>query len=143
MAGRVRAFAACGLLGVGLIAATVSVGCDVITAGCGAELEAEPPVSYSSGLTTNGIYRSSSWEPADWVDFPPGATVRFEHALGTEPLAWQAYVATSRDGDGATLVLATGNDVELVGIDDEAVTVHNGTCVDFFVVVVAMASVPT
>ena len=83
MVGRVRAFAACGLLGVGLIAATASVGCDVITAGCGAELEAEPPVSYSSGLTTNGIYRSSSWEPADWVDFPPGATVRFEHALGT------------------------------------------------------------
>lgn len=116
-------------------------GCDVITGGCGDELEDEPPVTFSGGTTEGGIYQSSSWDAAAWIDFPPGFTVRFEHGLAKEPRAWQAYVATAREGDGSNLVLAAGNEVELVAIDDEAVTVRNTTCVDFFVVMVAMSSV--
>lgn len=123
--------------------ATGAAGCDVITGGCGDELSDEPAVTYSAGTSRGGIYRSSSWDAADWIDYPPGISLRFEHKLGMEPRAWQAYVATSRTGDdGSRLVLATGNDVELVAIDDQAVTVRNGTCVDFFIVMVVMSSVP-
>lgn len=127
------------LLGAALFA--LVSGCDPITGGCGKELEAEPPVSYADGTAEGGIYRSTSWDPDDWIDFPPGISVRFEHKLGAEPRAWQAYVATSREGDGSNLVLAAGSEVELVDIDELAVTVRNATCVDFFVVMVAMSSV--
>jgi hypothetical protein len=49
-------------------------------------------------------------------------------------------VATTREGDGSNLVLASGSEAELIEIDDEAVTIKNATCVDFFVVLVAMTS---
>ncbi len=126
-----------------LLALTTSAtfwGCDVITGGCGDELDDEQPVSHTEGDTDGGIYRSSSWRAEDWVDFPPGITVRFEHGLGREPRAWQAYVATEREGDGSNLVLASGSEAELVSIDAEAVTIRNATCVDFFVVLVAMSA---
>lgn len=115
-----------------------AAGCDVITGGCGDELDDAPVVSYKDGTTEGGIYRSSDWDSEVWIDFPPGIKVRFEHGLGEEPRAWQAYVATSREGDGSNLVLAAGSEVELLDIDDVAVTVHNATCVDFFIVMVAM-----
>ncbi|NUP12634.1 MAG: hypothetical protein HOW73_41860 [Polyangiaceae bacterium] len=121
--------------------ALTSTACDVLTGGCGDELEDVGPVEYSDGTAEGGIYRSSSWSSSEWIDFPPGIAVRFEHKLGEEPRAWQAYVATAREGDGSNLVLATGSEAELVDIDDEAVTVRNATCVDFFIVMVAMSAV--
>ena len=119
----------------------VVAGCDVITGGCGDELDDQEPVTNSVGTTEGGIYQSSSWAPGDWVDFPPGISVRFEHGLGETPRLWHAYVATTREGDGSNLVLASGSEAELTDIDEQAVTIRNGTCVDFFVVLVAMTSV--
>lgn len=125
-----------------LLAASLPLtGCEVITGGCGEELAEQPPVTNSVGTTVGGIYQSSSWDSNDWVDFPPGISVRFEHGLGETPRLWHAYVATTREGDGSSLVLASGSEAELVEIDDEAVTIKNATCVDFFVVLVAMTSV--
>ena len=115
-------------------------GCDVITGGCGDELDDQLPVTNSVGTTEGGIYQSSSWEADDWVDFPPGISVRFEHGLGETPRLWHAYVATTREGDGSNLVLASGSEAELIDIDDQAVTIKNATCVDFFVVLVAVTS---
>lgn len=114
-------------------------GCDVITGGCGDELDDAPIVTYKAGTTEGGIYRSSEWDGEAWIDFPPGIKIRFEHGLEEEPRAWQAYVATSREGDGSNLVLAAGSEVELLEIDDEGVTVRNATCVDFFIVMVVMS----
>lgn len=129
------------LTALGLGSSLLLIGCDVITGGCGDELADQPPVTNSVGTTVDGIYQSSSWEPNDWVDFPPGISVRFEHGLGETPRLWHAYVATTREGDGSNLVLASGSEAELIEIDDEAVTIKNGTCVDFFVVLVAMTGV--
>ena len=126
------------------IAAPVALlftGCDVITGGCGDELAEQGPVTNSVGTTDGGIYQSSSWDPQDWVDFPPGISVRFEHSLGETPRLWHAYVATTREGDGSNLVLASGSEAELIDIDEDAVTIKNATCVEFFVVLVAMTSV--
>jgi hypothetical protein len=124
-----------------LLCAAPLASCDVITGGCGDELDDQPPVTSSVGTTDGGIYQSSSWSSVDWVDFPPGISVRFEHNLGETPRLWHAYVATQREGDGSNLVLASGSEAELIDIDDEAVTIKNATCVDFFVVLVAMTSV--
>lgn len=129
------------LIAVASLAILPLAGCEVITGGCGDELDDQEPVTNSVGTTDGGIYQSSSWNPSDWVDFPPGITVRFEHGLGETPRLWHAYVATTREGDGSSLVLASGSEAELVDIDEEAVTIKNATCVDFFVVLVAMTSV--
>jgi hypothetical protein len=145
VARRVRSLAHRVVAGAFALAASAlfafATACDPITGGCGKELEDEPPVTYSAGTAEGGIYRSTSWDSDDWIDFPPGLSVRFEHKLDGEPRAWQAYVATAREGDGSSLVLAAGSEVELVDIDELAVTVRNATCVDFFVVMVAMTSV--
>lgn len=138
MAPGLRSWKALALALAGLLAC----GCDVITGGCGDELDDRDPVTHSVGTVEGNIYQSSSWDPSEWVDFPPGLSVRFEHGLGKEPRSWQAYVATSREGDGSSLVLASGSEAELVAIDSEAVTIKNATCVDFFVVLVAMTSAP-
>lgn len=116
--------------------------CDVITGGCGDELGDAEPVTYVDGTTQDGVYRSSSWDASDWIDFPPGIRVRFEHGFGAEPRSWQAYVATARQGDGSSLVLAAGSEVELVAIDSESVTVQNATCVDFIVMVATATASP-
>lgn len=129
---------ACALLVA--LAAIATPACDVLTGGCGDELDAEPAVTYSAGTAEEGIYRSSEWDAEEWIDFPPGIKIRFEHKLGEEPRAWQAYVATAREGDGSNLVLAAGSEVELISIDEEAITVQNATCVDFFVVMVALTA---
>lgn len=119
-----------------------AAGCDVVEGSCGEELEAEGASSYVGGTTEDGIYMSSSWDPEDLIELAPGQIVRFEHELGTVPRSVLAYVASARQGDGSALVLASGNEVEIVSVDDAAVTVQNGTCSDFFVLVVAQASAP-
>jgi len=129
-----------GAFALGSLCGVLTSGCDVITGGCGDQLDQQEPVNNSVGTTEGGIYQSSSWESDDWVDFPPGISVRFVHGLGERPRAWQAYVATARGGDGSNLVLASGSEAELVDIDDEAITIKNATCVEFLVVLVAMSS---
>lgn len=113
----------------------LGAGCDVVTGGCGDELRAEPASVFSDGTVEDGIYQSSSWDKAGWIDFPPGITIAFEHQLGHTPRLWQAYVSTTRDEK--SLVLASGSEVELVDIDEETVVVTNSTCVELFVMMVA------
>ncbi len=129
---------------VALFLATVALGatspaCEVILGTCGDELADTGPALYADGTTENGVYRSSSWDPEDLVEAAPGQLISFEHGLGEVPTSFQVYVAASRTGDGASLVLAAGNEVELIEIDDEAITVKNGTCSDFFILLVAQA----
>ncbi len=124
-------------LEAGVAAAALSLlGCDVLTGGCGDDLNEDPPARYTEGTTENGHYVSSSWDVESLLDFPPGQAIRFEHGLGEPPSSWQAYIATARDGDGAEIVLSTG-EVELVSIDATALTVRNGTCADLYLLVTA------
>lgn len=123
---------------VGLVAGTglTAAGCDVLTGGCGDDLLEEPAALYTEGTTVNGVYQSSGWDPDELIDFPPGAGVRFVHGLGAVPSSWAAYIATAREGDGAEIVLSTG-EVELTDIDDQGITVRNGTCADLLLLLVA------
>ena len=124
----------CRLLGV--IALVGTCGCEVITGDCGEDLRAAGPQIWSEGTTEAGVYRSSSWQAAEWLDFPSGIELRLEHDLGEEPSSWSAFVAVDR---AASLVQASGEEVELVSIDDEAVVVRNPSCSDLVIVVTAAA----
>lgn len=124
------------LAGLVASASLTSASCDVLTGGCGDDLLEEPAAIYTEGTTVDGHYQSSGWDPDDLLDFPPGMGIRFVHDLGAVPSSWAAYIATAREGDGTEIVLSTGV-VELTDIDDEGITVRNGTCADLLVLVVA------
>ncbi len=117
-----------------LVALVVTSACDVVTGECGEDLRAAGPQTWSEGLTEDGVYRSSSWQASDWLDFPSGIELRLEHELGKEPANWNAFVAVDR---AASLVQATGEEVELVSIDEEAIVVRNPSCSDLVIVVTA------
>lgn len=119
-----------------LLATLLVTGCDVVTGECGEELREAGPQLWTEGITEGSAYRSSSWEAEAWLDFPHGIELRLEHDLGEEPVTWSAFVAVDRE---ASLVQATGEEVELVSIDDEAIVVRNPSCSDLVIVVTAEA----
>jgi hypothetical protein len=123
---------------IGLACASLT-GCEVVLGTCGEELRDKGAALYTEGTTANGVYRSSSWDAEDLVEFAPGQVIRFEHGLGVVPASYEVYVTAARTGDGSELVPASGDQVELVSIDDEAITVHNDTCSDWFILLVAEA----
>jgi len=112
-------------------------GCEVVLGTCGEELADKGAALYTEGTTKDGVYQSSSWDTDDLIEFAPGQIIRFEHRLGVVPSSYQVYVTAARSGDGSELVLATGDQAELVSIDDEAITLHNDSCSDWFILVVA------
>ncbi len=124
------------VLGLGSLTAfaVVATSCDVITGDCGEDVRAAGPQTWADGSTEDGVYRSSSWKAEDWLDFPAGVELRLEHGLGREPTNWNAFVAIDREG---SLVQATGEEVELVSIDQEALVVTNPSCSDLVIVVTA------
>jgi hypothetical protein len=115
--------------------------CDVITSvgpkSCNSNPEENPPVTYSDGTADGGIYMSSPWD-RDLLYFPGGMVIRLEHKLGKAPRSWQAYLAFDEDGvQQGSVAQAAGNQVELVGLDDQAITVKNGSCADYWLLVTA------
>ena len=122
-------------------AASVLGACDVITSvgpkSCDRTDKANPLVAYSDGNAQGGIYMSSPWDK-ELLFFPGGMRVRLEHKLGSVPRAWQAYIAFDESGvKGGPLATAAGNQVELLGIDEQAITVKNGGCADYWLLVTA------
>ena len=126
---------------------TLSVtACDVFTSAgpksCDMKPEDNLPTPYKDGAMVNGIYMSSPWT-GKLIYFTGGMQVALEHKLGVMPAAWQAYLGFDVNGvkDGP-LAPAAGNQVELVGINDQYLTVKNGTCSDFWLLITAEASAP-
>ncbi len=137
---RIAAAGAIAALGVSS-AAIVASGCDVITSvgpkSCDRSSKTNPPSTYSDGTAEGGIYASSPWD-RDLLYFPGGMQIRLEHKLGAVPRSWQAYLAFDETGiKGGPLATAAGNQVELVSIDDQAITVRNGSCADYWLLVTA------
>jgi len=77
------------------------------------------------------------------VYFPGGTVIALDHKLGVTPAAWQAYLAFNVNGvKSGPIAPAAGNDVELVGMDDKTITVKNGTCSEFWLLITAEAGAP-
>jgi hypothetical protein len=117
-------------------------GCDVVTnvgpQTCDFDEDENPPVTYRGGTVESGVYMSSPWDQG-LVYFPGGMQVRLEHGLGRVPRAWAAYVSFDPEGtagDGS-MAPAAGNQVELMTMDDVALTVRNSTCADYYLLITA------
>jgi hypothetical protein len=134
------------LLGaVASAAAAAASGCDIVTSvgprTCDREEEDNPPVPYRGGTVDGGIYQSSPWDK-DLIWFPGGMQVRFEHGLGAMPRSWTAYLSFEPNGTqgGGSMAPAAGNQVELVEMDDEALTVRNSSCAEYYLLVTAQVT---
>lgn len=128
----------------GLVLALGSLGCDVVTSvgpqSCDRDPEDNPPADYQGGSAEGGIYMSSDWD-AELVQFQGGAQIRFFHGLGAVPRNWVAYVSFDRYGEDGSMAAATGNQAELVAIDDQSLTLRNSSCADYYLLVTATAYV--
>jgi len=92
----------------------------------------EEPWHYDEGSRDDGVYMTSGWY-GELLYFPGGAHYRIHHRLGEVPHWFQFYLSFERDGLGSgSLAQAAGNQVEVKAIDDETITVINGSCVDYW-----------
>ena len=118
----------------------VATGCSQLSsvAGpCDRSDDANPPVKYTDGAAKNGVYMSSEWNK-DLLYFPGGMHYDLEHHLGATPRWWQAYVSFDQNGVAeGSVAQASGNEVELVGMDEHVLRIRNGTCVTFWLLVAA------
>lgn len=103
----------------------------------------DEPIPYVEGTTENGVYMTSPWN-GPLLHFPGGAYYAIRHGLGEIPRWWQCWVSFEPDGvDSGSLALAAGNEVEVKAIDDQTLTVLNGTCVEFWLVCAVGGSATT
>ncbi len=145
MARRVSPFGSRRLLLLAGTSAAFAAACDIVTSvgprTCNRDEEDNPPVPYRGGTVEGGIYQSSPWD-RDLIYFPGGMQVRFEHGLGAAPRSWTAYLSFEphgTQGDGS-MAPAAGNQVELVDMDDQALTVRNSTCADYYLLITAQVT---
>jgi hypothetical protein len=138
-------------LGLGLVASLS--GCNEI-ASLGPEIcdrteEGNPPVPYTEGTVEAGVYMTSPWD-GELLWFPGGMRYELFHGLGASPRIVQPYLSFHAQGldpasDGVgepSLGLAAGNQAELVAVSDESIVLKNGTCSDYWLLVVATAGEP-
>jgi len=100
-------------------------------------------VTAAEGIVDGKTYRSSNFG-GPYQYFPANRTISLEHGLGAIPYSVQLWVAFSAMG---TLAPAAGNMAELRGADGDnepalnetRIAVHNDTCTDFYLWVVASA----
>lgn len=127
-------------LGLVLLSSTSS-GC-IDAAACDTSDDANPPVVYKGGTTTeDGLYYSSPWDAA-WLHFPGGQRYDLAHDLGFQPQHFDIYLSFSengvgKDGQGATVALSAGNSSLVQHIDENIIRIKNDTCSEFWVRVTA------
>jgi len=127
--------------------ATIGSGCETFQeigpTSCSRSEDANPPVRYSEGLITEDTYQTSEFD-GELLYFPGGMRYELEHGLGERPQRWEAYLSFDRFGTRTgTVALAAGNQVELLEVTDETLTVANGSCVEYWLLVVASVSAPS
>ena len=110
---------------------------DIGTAFCDRSIEGNPPVLYTEGTASEGIYRSS--EPdGELLYFPGGMHYALEHKLGERPDYYHFYLSFSRYGTSDdTLAASAGNQAEIVHVDETRIVVRNGSCADYWLLAVA------
>jgi hypothetical protein len=109
--------------------------------GCGdagpttcARPETPEPTPYQEGsVDDGGIVYTSSTPEGELLYFPGGAHYQIFHNLAAMPTSYDFYLSFERFGvQQASLAQAAGNQVEVKAIDEESITVVNGTCADFY-----------
>jgi hypothetical protein len=123
-------------------ALSLPIGCALLGCqpGTGGEICARPesaePTDYTGGTTEDGIYMSSEWD-GDLLSFHGGAYYRIHHDLGVMPRQVDIWLGFSRNGlAGGSLSEAAGNQAEVKAIDESTITLLNGSCADYWMLVV-------
>jgi hypothetical protein len=133
MAGLTRAF--------GVAAALVALsltGCSSIgPSTCDRSVEANPWVDYREGTTDGNVYETSPLD-GELLYFPGGMHYRLHHGLGKKPDWVLPYLSFERFGTtGGPVAPASGNEVEIAGEDADTISVNNGSCVEYWLLVKA------
>jgi hypothetical protein len=80
---------------------------------------------------------SSPWD-GELLYFPGGMRYDIQHELDVEPRWWQLYLSFDRYGaKTGTLAHAAGNQAEVRDVDNKSLLVVNGSCVEYWLLVVA------
>jgi hypothetical protein len=105
------------------------------------------PITIDTGMSdTAAITYQSAPDCGPLDKFPAKTKLRFVHELGVTPLLVKTYLAfdatgTNCNGPGSTAESA-GNQALLDCKDAHVIELHNDTCEDFFIQVVALEAVP-
>jgi len=130
--------------------AALSAGCGEISKigpeTCDRSADGNKFVDYKEGTVENGVYMSSGWdgdgekEGEGLLYFPGGMRYKIFHQLGAVPRWWQIYLSFDRYGTATgTLAQATGNQAEVLEVDAGSLEIANGSCVEYWLLVVAGA----
>ncbi len=143
---RRRAFRCGQILAATLLAAGLLTACDEgngFPTTCDRP-ESDEPTHYKGGGIVDGIYWSSDWGLVDGEEpivdgeplyFPGGAYYRLHHGLGKIPDWFLFYLSFESAGvTEGKLALAAGNQVEVESMDQETITIVNGTCTSYWLI---------
>jgi hypothetical protein len=99
--------------------------------------ESVSPRVFTGGQIIGDTYMSSPWD-GDLLHFPGGAYYEIHHNLGAMPVGFQFYLSFERRGlADASVAAAVGNQAELKRLDEEVLTVVNGSCAEYYLLVTA------
>jgi hypothetical protein len=141
-----------GVTGLVTLVLSASLASTFTTVGCGLQCDRnpdEPPVPYKAGITSNPDTPFAAYESAPstgpFLDFPPGRTYRFFHALGAPPVSITAefsfdefpIASTNTAPDKSGAVTAAGNQFTKERVTATTFDVRNDTCSDVHLRVVA------
>ena len=92
---------------------------------------------------TGSFYESSSWH-GELLNYPGGKRFEIVHNLGVEPavvLAYMSFAATGVPAEGTSgadsITLCPGDTCKIERVSREVIQIHNTTCADFWLRVVA------
>ena len=105
---------------------------------CERSIEENPPVLYTEGVVTDGVYATSAAD-GELLHYPGGMHYELAHGLGRVPTTTQFLLSFDRYGtrDDGSLAEATGNQAEIVRVDAETLVVKNNSCVEYWLLAIA------
>ena len=115
-----------------------STGCETITSVTCDSYTVNVPQHYAGGTTQDGVYMSSPWNEG-LLYFPGGMQYSLAHGLGSTP-AWEySYLSFQNFGaaDGGNVAQAAGNQVVILGMNDQTIQLANDSCTDYWLLVTA------
>lgn len=129
---------------VALALAAATAGCETFgPATCDRSPEGNPPVRYTEGTVTSGVYATSAWD-GELLYFPGGMRYDLVHGLPSAPRWVESFLSFDQYGtrEGGTLAPAAGNQVVVTGVDATSVHVANDSCVQYWLRVAAGSGAP-
>lgn len=100
-------------------------------------------VDYSEGTVdpSGTVYETTPWQ-SNWLHFPAGRRYKLLHGLGRQPHSVNTYLsfAESPLTTGNNASESAGNQAVIEAVTDEAVTVRNDSCAEFWLRVTATAA---